>query len=102
MPIDKPIASPERAMWCAVLSMAVTDATGTIRAKNANARKEAARLRNEARDWLLRDSRDFRLVCALAGFDAEAIRDAAFKLARRDWPSQKPSRIAQTLEGLDE
>jgi hypothetical protein len=39
--------------------------------------REARMLREEARDWLLADSVDFRRICLWALLDAEAVSDSA-------------------------
>jgi hypothetical protein len=39
--------------------------------------REARMLREEARDWLLTDSPDFRRVCEWALLEPEAVRDSA-------------------------
>jgi hypothetical protein len=49
------------------------------------ARAVASSVQTAAREWLLGDSRDFRIVCNLAGLDYEAVRDCARRLARRYW-----------------
>ncbi len=54
----------ERHLWCAVIYQAMLDLedeTGSV----------------EARRWLLRDRRDFVLVCSLAGISPLAVRMAA-------------------------
>src|ERR1700722_13616795 len=54
----------ERNLWCAVIHQALLDLED---------REESA----EARRWLLRDKRNFALVCSLAGVSPLAVRMAA-------------------------
>jgi hypothetical protein len=54
--------------------------TMQLRAINAN------RHRTEARRWLLNDSDDFVLVCSMAGYNPQDIRERARKLADAGWP----------------
>ena len=55
---------------------------------------ERARMRDQARDWLTGDGRDFRRVCDLAGLDALAVRAAAVVAIReadeRTPPTSQP------------
>lgn len=53
----------EQAMWRAVILQMVTDAISRSR------KQEARRNRREAVAWLTGNSRDFRTVCDLAGYD---------------------------------
>jgi hypothetical protein len=58
-------ALPEQALWRAVLLQMITDAL-------SNSQKiDLIRYRRDARHWLLRSSRDFRLVCDYAGYNPD-------------------------------
>jgi hypothetical protein len=99
---DMELSGPEVKLWRAVLLQAIEDATfrykpkkrkkkmtpeewERVTAARAEARRNAKREQTTARDWLLGFSRDFRLVCSLAGVDPEAVHDRAKKLARQGW-----------------
>ena len=99
---DMELSGPEVKLWRAVLLQAIEDATfrykpmkrkkkltpeewEKVTAARAEARRNAKREQTAARNWLLGFSRDFRLVCNLAGVDPEAVHDRAKKLAPRGW-----------------
>ncbi|WP_455373357.1 hypothetical protein [Limibacillus halophilus] len=81
---DSPL-TPEKRLWCAVLFRILQDACRELPPKADNAAKVE---RDQARSWLL-SSQDLPVVCELAGFDADAVREAAERLAARDWPAIK-------------
>jgi len=81
---DTPL-TPEKRLWCAVLFRILQDACRSLPPKADNAAKVE---RDQARSWLL-NSQDMRIVCELAGFDPDAMREAAQKLEHRDWPALK-------------
>lgn len=70
----------EVTLFRAVIARAFHDA---LNRRGANAEKgdtdarEARMYREEARDWLLTDSPDFRRVCQWALLEPEAVRDSA-------------------------
>lgn len=66
----------ERALWLAVINITIEDAIHGPSLEFGIARK---RKRQEARDWLTRDSRDFHLVCQMAGVEPPAVRRAFFE-----------------------
>lgn len=66
--------------------------------KDKRQSKEAMRIRDDARKWLLHDNKDFPFVCHMAQLDPSAVRDEAQRLSRNGWPARKPERIAETLE----
>ena len=75
---------PERALWCAVLLQAFEDACGVVGGSNRT-RLE----RDQARSWLLSDTRDFFQVSSLAGLEPLAVREEAVKLERAGWPERR-------------
>ncbi|MEJ1993669.1 MAG: hypothetical protein P8X75_00465 [Limibacillus sp.] len=81
---DTPL-TPEKRLWCAVLFRILQDACRPLPPKADNAQKVE---RDQARSWLL-NSQDMRIVCELAGFDPDAMREAALKLETQDWPALK-------------
>ena len=60
----------DRGLWCAVILRAIEDARGEgLQGPPRN----RARLRDEAWAWLTQSSRDFYLVCELAGLEPRAV-----------------------------
>lgn len=81
----------EQEMWASVVQLAFSDATATSTSKTA----PATRLeRQQARDWLVGNSRDFREVCSLAGVDPDAVREQAQKLQDLGWAVTRAMRAA--------
>lgn len=74
--------NPERDLWAAVITQALTDATRHVNKKN----KGGLREQRHARAWLTGGSKDFSHVCALAGVDAVAVRDRALLMEKAGWP----------------
>jgi len=65
-------ATSERALWLAVLALAVEDWTkGTLRAQR------------DAQRFLFEDKRDYFSVCASAGLDGDALRSRLLKIGHR-------------------
>lgn len=58
-------APPEQALWRAVILQMITDAISN------SLKPDQKRFRRDARHWLTRHSRDFRLVCENAGYQPE-------------------------------
>ena len=69
---DQPTA--DRDLWCAVVRLAFSDALSN------DVSKTAALQRRQARTWLTSRSADFAEVCALAGLEADAVRDKALAM----------------------
>ena len=69
--------SSERALWCEVLMMAITDATNGI----CEAPTQAARISavERARRFLTNPNADFNELCYLAGVDPQATRERLVK-----------------------
>lgn len=84
--------SRERQLWCAVVSRALQDAMGAVAASGGS--MEKARLRDDAREWFLRDGRDFRVACDAAGYDSEVIRQRALPLIGRTTHFAEPGEAA--------
>lgn len=75
----------ERDLWASVIEQAILDATSNP--KIASDKVEHDR----ARTWLTSNSRNFRLVCFLAGIDADALRERIGKILDRE-ENKKPKR----------
>lgn len=111
---DLDAASPEVELWRAVVAQAISDATATVRPKHgkrsispdkAEARQvigAALVQRDEARAWLLGNSRDFQDVCHMARLDPDAVRAKAERLKRFGWEVRVPARLADALAPIRE
>ena len=75
----------EARLWRAVILQAFADATGTA-VKSAAVKAKTQALRNAARAWLTKPTRDLFDVCRLAGEDINQVVDVAQKLAVKGWP----------------
>lgn len=74
-PIEQAEPDGSRKLWIAVLLSVIRDALhGTPKTAAETRRARIAETRR-ARNWVMRDQRDFEAVCGLAGFDAEGVRD---------------------------
>ncbi len=93
--------SPELHLWRGVIAQAIIDATGwrrngvspdepgigrVTRKGRLNMAAVARKERNDAQEWLLGDSDDFREVCHLAGLDPGAVQDRAYAMSVAGWP----------------
>ena len=68
------MGSPERDLWQTVILQAMHDALRV----EVNSKDDVMAQRS-ACSWFERGGKDFNLVCQLAGFDADFIRDAYLK-----------------------
>jgi hypothetical protein len=75
---SQPISSAERQLWCAVLDRALQDAMDRI--ATVSGPHERQKLRQEARDWFLRNGDDFRAACESAGYDPDYFRSRALSM----------------------
>lgn len=87
---------PEARLWRAVIVQAFNDATGVVHAKTPAQRRNAIRLRDEARRWLTRNGQDFRDVCEMAQIDPKTIGVVVGGLTRKGWKISHPIRISST------
>lgn len=70
------MASPEQALWSAVVAQALTDATQPLNIHSSGER--AARKR--ARDWFIDNSEHFQAACYRADLEPERVRSHALLL----------------------
>ena len=85
--------TPEAKLWRAVVTQAVIDASWKQTGKHASV-DDSVLNRDRARAWLLGNSADFRHVCSMAGFDADAVRESAQRKDEADWPALRLMRAA--------
>jgi hypothetical protein len=71
-------ASNDQALWRAVIAQALDDASRPL-SKLTYMRLDQLR----ARDWFMKDNRDFEQVCALADMNADRVRKHALPLIER-------------------
>lgn len=90
-------SGPEVALWRAVIAQAISDATSIIRAKDPGLMKRAGLERDQARTWLLGNSKYFRDVCEMALLEPAAVREKAQALSRNGWIVRKPVKLSETL-----
>lgn len=79
---DAATLTPEKRLWCAVLFRIFQDACRKLPESADNAVKIEC---DQARSWLL-SGQDMRIVCELAGFDPDAVRESARRMDRAGWP----------------
>ena len=72
--------SAERQLWCAVLDRAMQDAMDRI--ATVSGENERLKLREEARDWFLRNGDDFRVACESAGYDPDYLRSRVLSMIK--------------------
>jgi hypothetical protein len=73
---------PEIALWCAVIEQAFVD-VGRIVPNNASVERRGNEPEFEAaKRFLLRNGKDFYIVCGLAGVNPAVIRDGAVRIER--------------------
>ncbi len=70
--------SAERQLWCAVLDRAMQDAMDRI--ATVSGANEREKLREEARNWFLRNGDDFRSACESAGYDPDYLRSRVLSM----------------------
>lgn len=71
-------SSPERQLWCAVVDRALQDAMDRI--ATVSGVTERQRIRQDARDWFLRNDDDFRIACEAAGYDPDHLRSRILRM----------------------
>lgn len=86
-----------RALWRWVLASGLRDALGLAAAGHDKASPVA--IRNNARAWI--GSRDFHMVCALAGEDGSRVEARYRRTLGRLWKGEITSRDLGLQNGLD-
>lgn len=80
---DVVIDSPERTLWLSVIQQAFLDAYYGYRPSASNPTYEDLS-RHYARVWLSEASKDFYVVCDLAGISPKYVKKAALKLFEKE------------------
>lgn len=91
-PYDYHLRSLCKDLWIGVLHQCIADAFFPIK-NTRNSRGERRTIISEedvysAREWLMSDSKDFRQVCAWAGFEAEDVRRRSLVWDKLNWPTR--------------
>lgn len=77
------------ALWRAVITQALDDALGTLAPLPGKYAPHHLKTRNReiraARDWLLGNSKDYRLICSLADIDPSALRAKVLRIRDNGW-----------------
>ncbi len=79
--------SSERQLWCAVISRALQDALNDVATISSPPLRE--QIREEARNWFVRNGSDFRAACNSAGYDPIVLRSRVLRMI-----GDKPLRIS--------
>jgi hypothetical protein len=79
------MGSPENHLFQAVLSRAFEDATAARAPTTKNVSGTRQDERDEAREWLLGNGVDVRMVCSLADIEHDVVQRAAETLSHMNW-----------------
>lgn len=86
------------ALWRGVLMQQICDA------KSRRSKPEDIYNSNQAKFWLFEGGRDFEMVCDLAGYDAQKIRNNCINALSRGWlrdgEKKQKTRLQRKLEQL--
>jgi hypothetical protein len=76
--------TPEDALWRNVILQAIEDATWPLPATcETTFSKNMARIREQAREWVAQQGKDFHAVCSLAGLEASRVHTFAMERIRK-------------------
>jgi hypothetical protein len=70
--------SPERQLWCAVISRALADAMDDVATISSLPQRE--QIRQDARNWFVRNDADFQAACNAAGYDPGVLRPRVLRM----------------------
>jgi hypothetical protein len=70
--------SPERQLWCAVISRALNDALNDVATISNILHRE--QIRQDARSWFIRNDADFQAACNAAGYDPSVLRPRVLRM----------------------
>ena len=92
------IRSPERDLWMTVLATAIDDALTPQKWKTVNG--ERRNPRRDDRDYFRDNTRDFRIVCGLAGYDSSYVREKVIpEIHLVEWEEYWRELLAEFMEG---
>lgn len=75
-PENRSPESPDRLLWQSVIERAIFDASVQREKIGSGSSGTSAMQREQADNWLRRNTEDYRTVCALAGVDPDFLREA--------------------------
>ncbi|MGH6984084.1 MAG: hypothetical protein ACREEI_07650 [Stellaceae bacterium] len=81
---EQAFGSPERLMWCAVISRALQDALNDVATVSSMLHRE--KIREDARNWFIRNDADFQAACNAAGYDPGVLRPRVLHLIGAEPP----------------
>ncbi|HEV2162335.1 MAG TPA: hypothetical protein VGR52_08915 [Stellaceae bacterium] len=74
----------ERQLWCAVIGRALQDALNDV--ATVSSRLLRAQIREDARNWFIRNDADFQAACNAAGYDPGVLRPRVLRLIGAESP----------------
>jgi hypothetical protein len=75
---EQALGCPERLLWCAVISRALQDALNDVATVSNLLHRE--KIREDARNWFIRNDVDFQAACNAAGYDPQVLRPRVLRL----------------------
>ena len=89
--------TPEDALWRNVILQAIEDATWPLPAVcETTFSKNMGRIREQAREWVAQQGKDFHAVCSLAGLEASRVHTFAMEKIKASI-QQENAKIAERL-----
>lgn len=76
--------SRERQLWCAVIGRALQDALNDVATVSSLLLR--AQIREDARNWFIRNGADFQAACNAAGYDPGVLRPRVLRLIGAEPP----------------
>jgi len=76
--------SAERQLWCAVISRALQDALNDV--ATVSSQLARAQIREDARNWFIRNDLDFQAACNAAGYDPGVLRPRVLRMIDAEPP----------------
>lgn len=74
--------SPERQLWCAVISRALQDALNDVATVSSLFQRK--QICEDARSWFVRNGADFQAACNAAGYDPGVLRPRVLRMIGTD------------------
>lgn len=76
--------SRERQLWCAVIGRALQDALDDVATVSSHLLR--AQIREDARNWFIRNGADFQAACNAAGYDPGVLRPRVLRMIGAEPP----------------
>lgn len=92
--------APEDALWRNVITQAIEDATMQISERLHGAlRRQREAIRQQARDWVQQQSKDFHLVCELAGLEVNRVHKFAIDEIKKSIEKEQQRIARENVKG---